>query len=129
MILAVLMLRFVLVLFAALRAALYSRTDLVIENLALRQQLAVLAHTGRRGRLAGADRLFWVMLRRVWTRWSDVLVFVTRDRDPMAPIWVPQVLDLALETPAHRSPLHPMRSSREHRRPALWRRAAKGRPL
>src|SRR5229473_867618 len=43
------MLRFVLVLFASLRAALYSRTDLVIENLALRQQLAVLAHTGRRG--------------------------------------------------------------------------------
>ena len=70
------MLRFVLVLFAALRAALYSRTDLVIENLALRQQLAVLAHTGRRGRLTGADRLFWVTLRRVWTRWSDVLVLV-----------------------------------------------------
>jgi hypothetical protein len=75
-ILAGLMLRFVLVLFASLRAALYSRTDLVIENLALRQQLAVLAHTGRRGRLTGADRLFWVTLRRAWTRWSDVLVFV-----------------------------------------------------
>src|ERR1700682_6500672 len=59
------MLRLVLVLFASFRAALYSRTDLVIENLALRQQLAVLAHTGRRGRLTGADRLFWVMLRRV----------------------------------------------------------------
>lgn len=69
-------LRFVLVLFASLRAALYSRTDLVIENLALRQQLAVLAHTGRRGRLTGADRLFWVTLRRVWMRWSDVLVLV-----------------------------------------------------
>ena len=76
MILAVLMLRFVLLLFAALRAALYSRTDLVFENLALRQQLAVLAHSGRRGRVTGADRLFWVALRRVWTRWSDVLVFV-----------------------------------------------------
>jgi hypothetical protein len=75
-ILAGLMLRFVLVLFASLRAALYSRTDLVIEDLALRQQLAVLAHTGRRGRLTGADRLFWVTLRRVWTRWSDVLVLV-----------------------------------------------------
>ena len=31
-------------------------------NLALRQQLAVLAHTGRRGRVTGADRLFWVTL-------------------------------------------------------------------
>ena len=52
------------------------RADLVIENLALRQQLAVLAHTGRRGRVTGANRLFWVTLRRLWTRWSDVLVFV-----------------------------------------------------
>ncbi len=44
--------------------------------MALRQQPAVLAHTGRRGRVTGADRLFWVTLRRLWARWSDVLVFV-----------------------------------------------------
>ena len=69
------MLGLVLLLFG-LRAALHSRADLVIENLALRQQLAVLAHTGRRGRVTGADRLFWVTLRRLWARWSDVLVFV-----------------------------------------------------
>jgi len=42
-----LMLRLVLLLFGSFRAALHSRADLVIENLALRQQLAVLAHTGR----------------------------------------------------------------------------------
>ncbi len=76
MTLAGLMLRLVLLLFGSFRAALHSRADLVIENLALRQQLAVLAHTGRRGRVTGADRLFWVTLRRLWARWSDVLVFV-----------------------------------------------------
>ena len=70
------MLRLVLLLFGSFRAALHSRADLVIENLAPRQQLAVLAHTGRRGRVTGADRLFWVRLRRLWARWSDVLVFV-----------------------------------------------------
>src|SRR6266404_5918432 len=70
------MLRLVLLLFGSFRAALHSRADLVIENLALRQQLAVLAHTGRRGRVTGAARLFWVTLRRLWARWSDVLVFV-----------------------------------------------------
>ena len=43
MILAGLMLRLVLLLFGSFRAALHSRADLVIENLALRQQLAVLA--------------------------------------------------------------------------------------
>src|SRR5258708_18440504 len=37
------MLRLVLLLFGSFRAALHSRADLVIENLALRQQLAVLA--------------------------------------------------------------------------------------
>src|SRR5438093_4891289 len=68
------MLGLVLLLFG-LRAALHSRADLVIENLALRQQLAVLAHPGRRGSVTGADRLFWVTLRRLWARWSDVLVF------------------------------------------------------
>src|SRR5437016_10089214 len=70
------MLGLVLLLFGSFRAALHSRADLVIENLALRQQLAVLAHTGRRGRVTGADRLFWVTLRRLWTRWSEMLVFV-----------------------------------------------------
>ena len=70
------MFRPVLLLFGSVRAALHSRADLVIENLALRQQLAVLARSGRRGRVTGADRLFWVTLRRLWARWSDVLVFV-----------------------------------------------------
>src|SRR5260370_7224491 len=51
------MLRLLLLLFGSLRAALHSRADLVIENLALRQQLAVLAHTGRRGRVRGRDRM------------------------------------------------------------------------
>ena len=74
MILAGLMLGLVLLLFG-LRAALHSRADLEIENLALRQQLAVLAHPGRRGSVTGDDRLFWVTLRRLWARWSDVLVF------------------------------------------------------
>src|SRR5258708_39571965 len=41
----------------------------------------------------------------------------TRDRDPMAPSRVPQVLDLALATPAHRSALHqcwPARADPSH---------------
>src|SRR6266478_7851961 len=70
------MLRLVLLLFGSFRAALHSRADLVSENLALRQQVDVLAHTGRHGRVTGADRLFRVTLRRLWARWSDVLVFV-----------------------------------------------------
>ena len=59
-----------------LRAAMLPRASLVAENLALRQQLAALMRDGRRPRLRARDRAFWVFLSRVWSRWSDVLVFV-----------------------------------------------------
>ena len=38
-----------------------SRRDLVLENLALRQQLAVLGGAAPRPRLASHDRVFWVI--------------------------------------------------------------------
>src|SRR5439155_13367952 len=71
-----LMLRFGLLLLAAVRAAFLARTDLVVENLALRHQLSTFVHCGRRPRVGVADRVFWVTLRRVWVRWSEVLLFV-----------------------------------------------------
>jgi hypothetical protein len=70
------MLRLLLVLLRGLRSAVRSRADLMLENLALRQQLAAFAHSGRRPRIGATDRLFWMMLRRLWSRWLDVLVFV-----------------------------------------------------
>ena len=59
----------------ALRSASRSRASLVAENLALRQQLAVL-RVGRRPRLRPIDRAFWVVLSRVWSRWRDVVAIV-----------------------------------------------------
>lgn len=53
-----------------------SRSDLLLENLALRQQLAVLKARQPRPRLCATDRIFWVALRRLWPRWRDVLVIV-----------------------------------------------------
>jgi putative transposase len=53
-----------------------SRLDLSLEVLALRQQLVVLKRKRRRPVLSRLDRLFWIMLRRVWPRWSDVLAIV-----------------------------------------------------
>lgn len=49
--------------FRAVRAALKRRNDLVIENSALRQQLAMLKSKRTRPRLAPFDRAFWVPLR------------------------------------------------------------------
>ena len=40
--------------------------QLVLENMALRQQLAVYRRTATRPRLGRTDRLFWAGLARVW---------------------------------------------------------------
>jgi putative transposase len=58
------------------RSLTLSRQALVLDNLALRQQLATLAHRGRRPRLERADRFFWVALRRVWADWAASLAIV-----------------------------------------------------
>jgi putative transposase len=60
-----------------LRLLLLSHSQLLLENLALRQQLAVLRRTVRRPRLRPWDRVFWVWLSRWWAGWKDALVIVT----------------------------------------------------
>jgi len=60
----------------ALFAAVRPRTSLVLENLALRQQLAVLRRAAPRPRLRPMDRAFWVVLSRTWSRWTDALAIV-----------------------------------------------------
>jgi putative transposase len=61
---------------AFLRALILTRSALFFENAALRQQLAVLQHLARRPRLKTSDRVFWVLLSRLWSRWRSVLVIV-----------------------------------------------------
>ena len=53
--------------------------QLALENLALRQQLAVYKRTMTRARLRRTDRLFWVGLARVCAGWKRSLVIVTPD--------------------------------------------------
>ena len=53
--------------------------QLALENLALRQQLAVYKRTAPRPRLHTMDRLFWVGLARAWTGWRQALIIVTPD--------------------------------------------------
>ena len=53
-----------------------SRLDLSLEVLALRQQVAMLKRKRPRPLVNRLDRLFWIMLRMVWPRWSDVLDIV-----------------------------------------------------
>jgi len=53
--------------------------QLALENLALRQQLAVYKRTASRPKLRNSDRLFWVALSRVWASWRQALVIVAPD--------------------------------------------------
>ena len=49
----------------------------MLENLTLRQQLAVFKSKNGRPRLATSDKLFWVAARRLWAGWKKALVVVT----------------------------------------------------
>jgi Ku70/Ku80 beta-barrel domain len=49
---------------------------LVLENLALRHQLAVLQRTAPRPRLRISDRLCWVLLSRLWSGWTEAVFIV-----------------------------------------------------
>ena len=60
----------------ALRLTGRRRQDLVLENLVLRQQLAVWERTGRRPRVAAADRRFWSVTARHWPAWRGHLQVV-----------------------------------------------------
>ena len=72
------MLRLLSALIPALVSAFRSRRDLVLENLALRQQFSTLA-SRRLPSLSSADRAFWVALRLLWPGWRRVLVIVQPD--------------------------------------------------
>jgi hypothetical protein len=70
------MLRLILNVFHLVRSVFRSHSELAIENLALRQQLAVLKAKRPRPGLTLLDRIFWVSLRRLWPKWTHALVIV-----------------------------------------------------
>jgi hypothetical protein len=63
-------------LFALFIRTVRSRRNLLLENLAIRQQLAVLKLKHPRTQFAVPDKLFWVILRRLWPGWRRGLVLV-----------------------------------------------------
>lgn len=61
------------------RLLLVDRAAIVAENLALRQQLAVALRRNQRPTLRRHDRVFWVILSRLWTDWRSALILVKPD--------------------------------------------------
>ena len=59
-----------------IRALTEDRKRLVLENLALRHQVAVLKRTVKRPRIHDSDRVFWILIRRTLDEWRDAVHFV-----------------------------------------------------
>ena len=62
-----------------IRAFVRDRTELALEKLALRQQLAAPQQRSKRSRLRNRDRIFWAVLSRIWPNWRSVLLIVEPD--------------------------------------------------
>jgi hypothetical protein len=56
--------------------ALPARSRTALEAVALRQQLALIKRKQPRPKVDRLDRLFWIVLRRLWEGWSEVLIIV-----------------------------------------------------
>jgi hypothetical protein len=54
-----------------------SRHSLLLENLALRQQLVVFKRRHPRIKLDLSEKLFWLPVRRCWLGWKQALLVVT----------------------------------------------------
>jgi putative transposase len=71
------MVRLVRLCFGMLVRLFRRRQSLLLENLALRQQLVMLKRRHPRPSLGLLDKLFWVIARRVWSGWKQALLVVT----------------------------------------------------
>jgi putative transposase len=71
------MFRLLWLLVGTCRRCFCSRRDLLLENLALRQQLAIFKQRKQRPKLIWVHKLFWVGIKRIWSQWKNCLVLVT----------------------------------------------------
>src|SRR6267142_2887969 len=70
------MVRWLAILVRTLGSTIRTQRELALENLALRQQVAVWKLRQPRPRLTATDRIFWVVLSRLWKKWRSSLQVV-----------------------------------------------------
>src|SRR5207249_10125435 len=73
------MVRWLGILIGTLRSTVRTHRELALENLVLRQQLAVWKARQPRPRLTEMDRIFWIVLSRLWKNWRSSLQVVRPD--------------------------------------------------
>ena len=62
-----------------LRSACRSRAELALENLSLRQQLAIYVQKQPHPRMSAPDKLFWEFMSKSWSKWKKTLIIVKPD--------------------------------------------------
>src|SRR6266481_400034 len=70
------MVRWLAILVRTLQSTIRTQRELALENLALRQQVAVWKVRQPRPQLTATDRLFWVVRSRRWKNWRSSLQVV-----------------------------------------------------
>ena|SRR5437870_3672615 len=70
------MVRWLAILVWTLRSTIRTQRELALENLALRQQVAAWKVRQPRPQLTTTDRIFWVVLSRLWKNWRSSLQVV-----------------------------------------------------
>src|SRR5213595_1004463 len=70
------MVRWLAILVRTLRSTVRTQRELALENLALRQQVAVWKVRQPRPQLTATDRIFWIALSRLWKNWRSSLQVV-----------------------------------------------------
>ena len=68
-----------LLVFRFLRLLLSGHQAVVLENAALRMQIAAFQRKRKRPRLSTLDRVFWITLRSLWDDWRKPLLYVQPD--------------------------------------------------
>jgi putative transposase len=71
------MINAILLLVGAILRLFRARRALLLENLALRQQLAALKRKHPRPKLTAFDKFFWILAQRFWSGWKRALMIVT----------------------------------------------------
>ncbi|HEX5009894.1 MAG TPA: hypothetical protein VFY71_05795 [Planctomycetota bacterium] len=59
-----------------LRVLVLDRRRLLLENMALRQQVTVLERSVQRPHLRDSDRVFWILMRKALRDWKSCLLVV-----------------------------------------------------
>jgi len=72
-------LEMIFILVRAFALACRGHHELVLENIALRQQLKALKRTAKRPRLRTLDRVFWILMANTWRYWRTALALVQPD--------------------------------------------------